>query len=398
MMSQKKIMIVAGGEWQVPLIQKAKEKGHYVINSNLYEDSIGFKYADVGVVADVMDLEKNLEVAKKYSPDAIITDQSDIAVPTVAYLCDQLDLPGIGMKQAELFTNKYMMREFCVKHDLPSPRYKLCNSFIQVKDFVKEIGYPLIIKPINNQSSRGVNRVDNFGDLEQFYMDTLKNSQVPEVLIEEFIGGTELTVEGIKTLQKHVTLGISRKMHFQEKKTVASKLLYSPTHPEMDYDQLRKQNNKMVEKMGLPFGITHAEYKYWNGKFYLIEIAARGGGTKISSHIVPAISGIDTNEWLINMALGKETLEIEVKQRDMYVLLEFVQLQEGRVKKICGFEKIKALRFVIDAGLNFKEGDYLYPLIDDRSRHGYFIIFADSEEKLKEQAEKVKEMLVIDYE
>ena len=73
------IMVIAGGDWQIELIKKAKSMGHYVICSNLYKDSKGFKYADLGEVADVLDKQKNLEIAKKHSPDAVISDQSDIA-------------------------------------------------------------------------------------------------------------------------------------------------------------------------------------------------------------------------------------------------------------------------------------------------------------------------------
>lgn len=53
-----KIMIIAGGMWQCPIVQLVKRKGHYVICTNLYEDSPAFQYADVGIVADVLDKEK----------------------------------------------------------------------------------------------------------------------------------------------------------------------------------------------------------------------------------------------------------------------------------------------------------------------------------------------------
>ena len=65
-----------------------------VVVSNLYPDSPGFEFADIGVVADVRDRERNLEIAREHHPDAIVTDQSDIAVPTVAYLCECLGLPA----------------------------------------------------------------------------------------------------------------------------------------------------------------------------------------------------------------------------------------------------------------------------------------------------------------
>lgn len=89
----KTVMVIAGGNWQVPLIKKLKEEGYIVVVSNLYPDSIGFKYADYAEVADVRDKKRNLEIALKYNADVIVTDQSDIAVPTVAYVSEKMALP-----------------------------------------------------------------------------------------------------------------------------------------------------------------------------------------------------------------------------------------------------------------------------------------------------------------
>jgi len=85
-MRQNRLMVIAGGQWQVALIRKAKDMGLFVINSNLYPDSPGFRYADVELVADVRDRKQNLEFARQYQPDGIVTDQTDLSVPTVAYL------------------------------------------------------------------------------------------------------------------------------------------------------------------------------------------------------------------------------------------------------------------------------------------------------------------------
>src|SRR6185436_18958795 len=124
-MSQKRLMVIAGGEWQVPLIRKAKAMGLFVINSNLYPDSPGFLEADVGLVADARDAEKNLEFAREHKPDGVVTDQTDVSVPTVAYICEQLGLPGIGSTQAELFTNKFLMRQFLQRRGYPTPGHLL---------------------------------------------------------------------------------------------------------------------------------------------------------------------------------------------------------------------------------------------------------------------------------
>ena len=82
-------------------------------------------------------------------------------------------------------------------------------------------------------------------------------------------------------------------------------MFFSYDNDKFDYDLLRKVNDEYVNKTGLPFGLTHAEYKYEDGKYYLIEIGARGGGNLIGSHIVPLISGVDNYTYLIEKTLGK---------------------------------------------------------------------------------------------
>ena len=68
-----RIMVIAGGSWQCPIVKTAKEMGHYVLCSNLYEDSPAFKFADERKVANVLDKEKNLEIALGFKPDAVLT-------------------------------------------------------------------------------------------------------------------------------------------------------------------------------------------------------------------------------------------------------------------------------------------------------------------------------------
>ena len=305
-----KIMVIAGGEWQCPIVQTAKSMGHTVICSNLYEDSPAFTYADVGEVADVLDREKNLWIAKKYKPDAVLTDQSDIAVPTVAYVAEQMHLKGIGEEKAELFTNKYKMREFCEKHGFPSPVCYHCTDYREAEEALKKLGRA-IIKPLDSQSSRGIYIIDSPEQLKEVFEKSMSYSNNEKaVLVEQYIEGTEFTVDGVKTASGYQVTAISRKNHFSYNPNVANELLFSWKDADYDYKELEELNIEMVTEMGLPFGMSHAEYKYMDGKYYLIEIAARGGGTKISSDIVPFMSGVNSNAKYINMLLGKQELPV----------------------------------------------------------------------------------------
>lgn len=401
----KTVMIIAGGTWQVPLIKKVKSKGYKVVNTNLYKNSEGFKYADIYEVADVLDKEQNLKIAKKYNVDAILTDQSDIAVPTVAFVAQEMGCPSIGTEIAQLFTNKYKMRKFCAEKGFKTPEYKLCLDKKEAKEFLENLGDTAIMKPLDSQSSRGVFTIKNPEEIDQYFEATKSFSQDKEsVLIERYISGPEFTVDGIVINGKHHTLAISEKTHFSYNENIASKLYFTYDNSTYDYSKLRREHDKLVNSTGLKFGLTHTEYKYSNGKFYLIEMAARGGGTKISSDIVPFMSGVDNYDYLIEYALGniqQDNLpdEIPEKYRKRTAILEFLDIESNgkTVADIEGEDEITKIKEVADFHLEFSAGDKIKRANDDRSRIGYFIILAENKEIADQIEKKVKNILKIKY-
>jgi len=391
----KKVLVIGGGKWQVPIIQKAKELGHYVICSNLYEDSVGFAYADESYVANVLDTEMNLSIAKKVNPDAVITDQSDIAVKTVAYVSETLGLKGIGTDIADLYTNKLRMRQELNIPGLHHPQYKICCSKQDVIDFFKSIQNAIIIKPLANQSSRGIYKIVSQTDIETLFDITMGFSINGQILAEEYIGGFELTVEGFKSKDDHTTLAVSKKSHYASLPSVAQSLTYLNEFSDFDRYALEKINDQLFDP--LLFGITHVEYKFYNGRFYLIEAAVRGGGTKISSHIIPMVSGVDVNRLLIEEALGKQPAVIQKRAEEKCVILKFFDFPVGKVAKINGLDYLTNNVNIIDFDFEFKIGETISSPDDDRSRIGYYIACADTEGELMKIVENVDKKVWIDY-
>ncbi len=387
-------MVIAGGTFQCPIIKTASSMGHYVICSNLYENSPAFEFADACEVADVLDRGRNLSIARRYQPDAVLTDQTDIAVPTVAYLAQELGLRGIGIEVAERFHNKFIMREFTSLSGFASPRYRRCHTVEEAKDFLREVP-SAIIKPLDSQSSRGVHIIRTSRDVDRFFADCIQYSNAEEaVLAEEYIDGTEFTVDGLKTTSDYVVTAISEKEHFSHNASIASRLLFSQTSDLYDYDALREVNTEIVRAMGLPFGLTHAEYKWRNGQFYLIEIAARGGGTMISSDVVPLVSGIDSNKVFINTLLGKPDKPV-VGPHYTYAVLGFFDIEPGRIVDIRGLDQVEQLPGVQLARLDVSVGDQLLRAQDDRSRCGYYIVYADDLEELSVREQLLKDTVKV---
>ena len=392
-----RIMVVGGGEWQIPIIKKARSMGHIVICSNLYPDSPAFSYADICEVADVLNREQNLHIAQIHKPDAIITDQSDIAVTTVAWLCEKLSLHGIGSDIAELFTNKYKMRLFCKTHGFPSPDFHLCATAFDAYPMLEQHGR-IVIKPIDSQSSRGVFLIETRQELDLAFPISMGFSNFSKmVLAEQYVDGTEFTVDGIQTHGGYHVLAISEKKHYPDYPNIARSLLFEHDNPQYSYEALEALNLDMVKQMGFPFGLTHAEYKYSQGEFYLIEIAARGGGTRISSDIVPFMSGVDSNGLYIQMALGQVVEVVPKRILSRCAILRFMDFAPGRVKEIWGLDKVAGMNGVLTVSISCKEGGEILPMSDDRSRPGYYIAYADHRDDLLDLSDKVDATIQIVY-
>jgi len=395
----KRVLIVGAGKWQVPLIQTAKSQGYFVATTNLFANSPGFEISDQFAEIDVRDKEKTLEFAKKLKVDAVISDQSDLAVPTVAYVAEKLGLPGIGIDKSITYTNKAEMRGLCAALDFPNPKFEVVKDTEHAQKSLKRMRLPLIVKPIASHSSKGVVKVSQPQEISKAF-DLAKNeSESGDVLIEEFIDGEEFTIEGLKLNSGgHYSLAISYKKHFKDNSMVASQLWYDESRHDLNLDSLVAQHNKLIESTELPFGITHAEYRYKDGEFFLIEVAARGGGTKISSHIVPIVTKLDINLMLLKMALGEKITDLKVAQVKQKVLLHFFQFRKGKVSKILNLPLAQKLPGVVEINLIVGEGQETPTINDDSLRHGYAIIQGPTINSLEMTLNEIQNLLKVEYE
>jgi biotin carboxylase len=155
---------------------------------------------------------------------------------------------------------------------------------LEAKEFFRLQQGKCILKPLDSNCSKGVFIIEKENDIDHYWEESICFSKCDNaLLIEQYIEGVEFTVDGIVTPAGHKSLAISEKRHYDYNPSIAYELFFSNHNDNYDYEELRKINNYFVNCSTLPVGFfTHAEYKYMNGKFYLIEIGARGGGNYIS--------------------------------------------------------------------------------------------------------------------
>lgn len=401
MKNQKTLLVLPGSNWQVELVKKIKELGHKVLVVNPYDDSPCFKFADGYLKSDIFDMEKVLKYARQNNVDAVISDECDIAMPLVAKLGEELSLPTLDSKTARLYTDKFFMREFCKDHNIKYPEYKLCKTAEDAIELFKEVKRPLILKPLDCNASKGVFKVESEEDIYNKFDESLSFSRVEKcVLAERYIEGTEFTIDGIKTPTNHYTLAISEKKHFAHNVNIASELRFSHFNENFDYDLLRKTNDAFVMQSTLKCGFTHAEYKCENGEYYLIEIAARGGGNMISSVITQFMSGYDTYKYLIDCSLGnvyEADFSIDEEHKNRAAVLKFFKTPNGggKVKEIKGLDFLNNEPDIAKYMLNFNVGDIIEDAKSDSARIGFYIVCSESMDKLNSVINLVEEKFQI---
>lgn len=396
MSGEKKILVLPGAIWQVPIVKKIREMGYSSIVVNPAADSPAFKYADKSIQSDIFAKQNYLDAIRTMHIDAVLSDECDIATRLIAELADSLDLPSQGQDMAELYTNKVRMREFLRDHNLPCPVFQTCHTLDEALIFYRNLNKQMIVKPIDSNSSHGVFTIKTEAELIAHFEEARSFSREEKAVIcEEYITGTEFTVDGIKTPHGHTSLAISEKKHYAHNENVAYELFFSHDNPKYNYELLRQTNDLFVNLSGLPFGLTHAEYKFQDGQFYLIEIGARGGGNLISAEIVPCMSGYDNYEALIQMALGEKNIKqpsVASELLNRCAVLEFFDTpgKGGKVKAIEGEEFLLNNPHVLSYKFNFKVGDTIQQAICDTARIGYYIAYADSREELQKLMQEIQ--------
>lgn len=390
----KKIMILGANDLLVPLIQKSKQLGCFTIVASPNVNEPGFKYADEKVIVDLRNKELVLSHAEKLQIDGIITDQAETPIRTVAFVADKLGLPGIGNDKAELFTNKYLQRKKCAELGLSNIKFHLTQDCIDAVAFFKELRTNAIMKPIDSAGSRGVIKVFNENDIIKSFEYTKAVSKTNQVIIEEFIEGKEILLDGVCCDGKYQTIICGE--YNTGKNLFSSFLTKWPANlTEAQKEQINLFTKNLIEGFGLSWGRTHTELKLNNNEIWLMETAARGGGRYISSTTVQTMTDFSSEEFLIKKCLGENISVPIIHFKKNYCAYVAMFLPKGKIVSIEGLDEVLSQSFV--SANNFdtiKIGDYTNDYCD-KTESKFIHFYANNEEDFNKRLSFIRSTLKI---
>lgn len=389
---QKRLLVLAAGILQVPVIKKAKEIGYYVIAADGDSNAVGLQFADKAICANITDEEVMLEIAREQHIDGVIHPCSEVSMNVMGRINDELGLAGITKVQAIRATNKHLMRNAFEKGNAPSPMSILTKSaedaWIHLQNDLSTNG---ILKPSRNSGSRGIAKVSRNMDKEDFvkaYNIALNESRDKSVLIEQFIDGPEFSIEIIVWNSEVNVLTVT------DKKTTGAPHFVELGHNQPscyskeDVETLKTAAVAGVKALGVNNCACHAEAKLMDGKAYLMEIGARLGGDFISTELTHLSTGIDMVAAAIDVALGMEP-DLSIKEEPKGACIRYFCPKAGKLVSVTNTEVLNDPR-VYKKEIYVRKGDIIPEITSSLSRSGHVIVI----EKTPQEAVKLAEKLI----
>ncbi len=389
----KKALVLAGGIAQAALIEELRCRGYYVLladmNPNCYAASLADEFHEISA----MDLEALETLAREQNVDLVMTACADQILLAETYLCEKLGLPAyISYDTAKLVSDKKYMKEIFVKNEIPTSRHVILDAFSQ--EAVKPLRFPLIVKPVDAYSSKGVRRCDSLEEVRMSLEEAVRISRTKTAVVEEFLEGQELTVEFFVSGGKASLLCCGSKEKLKDGNFVGCGSLY----PSRISDELKEKITQIGQKTADAFGLINAPMliqMVTDGEdAYVLEFCARTGGF-IKYEIVKRMSGVDPIKLAVDLHEGIVPQIGEIRPEKNYLLSCFLYCSEGVLDRFCGFEELirdgiaSKYWLVRQAGYTFKK------IESSGDRAACFILQDDSYTKLAEKFRRAKETVKI---
>lgn len=393
--STQSILLIAphGSYRTMRYLQAASRLGLNVIIVSEGEHSIVSEYAQgIHVQFDQQDkaLETILKAAININVLAVIGTDDSI-VELAANVAQHLGLPHNDTNAARFARRKDLARDVLHTNNIPIPNYQSIDLDAILNQTDVNVDFPMVIKPLSLSASRGVIRVNNKDEL-LVAAKRIKNLLVrqtdlnlvekEQVLLEEYIHGEEIAVEGIVDKGQFKLLTIFDKPDELYGPFFEETYYITPTRlPAKQVNKVSEVVQQACEAYGIKTGPVHAECRLRGNEIYLIEMAARTIGG-LCSDILEYGLGCSLEEIVLNQTMGK-SVDKSFSETAAGVMMIPVPKQ-GILKRIEGLLEAGKIEFIEDINIQLRDGYELTPLPEGNSYLGFIFAKAPKFEQVEQ--------------
>ena len=390
-----KALVLAGGFPQIELLNQLRSRGIETVLADYYEAPVAKPYADIFYRVSTLDIPAITEVAKKEKVDFLITCCTDQALLTVAKVSEDLGLPCYIDHQTGLnVTNKQYMKKVFNAYNIPTAKHVIMASYNEAQ--LAGLEFPLIVKPVDCNSSKGVKRVENTVELKEAVETAIRYSRTDTAIVEEFIDGEELSADiyvedGIAHLLSVSTLDKIA----DNDKFVIFRGRYSSEKVAAVHDLVRGIAQQIADAFGLKNSPMLIQMITDGKRAAVLEFSARtGGGVKFM--LIKKASGFDVISAVIDLTLGNKPHVDKVTPENKFIANEFIYCKPGIFDHLENFEELKEQGVISEYCLFKWKGAEFDTIENSGDRVGGFTVQADTMEELRQKhAKAVAELKVI---
>lgn len=363
-MAQKKLMLLGGLRYLLPVIEAAHLQGYYVITVDYLPNNIAHKYSDEYHNVSIIDKEAVLELAKELKIDGIMSFAVDPGVITASYVQNQMNLPSFGpYESVEILQNKDKFRKFLSDNGFNTPWAFGFSDKQEALSSADRFSYPLIVKPTDAAGSKGVTKVDEVSDLSDAIDYAFAHSLKGNIIIEEFIekegNSSDSDCFSLNGELKVATFSAQR---FDENAAgvfTPAAFSWPSTMSMQACDELREEIQRLLTLLHMRTSIYNVETRVGkNGKPYIMEVSPRGGGNRLAE-MVRYSTGVDMITACVRAAMGDEIGDIEQKSLEGYWAEVILHAdKDGVFQGLSVSPEVQP--FVIEEDLWVRQGDFVH--------------------------------------
>lgn len=384
MPAPKKLLLLGGLRYLLPVIDAAHKMGCHVITCDYIPDNIAHKYSDEYHNISILDKEAVLNLAQSLKIDGIMSFAVDPGVVTAAYVAEKLRLPSAGPYESIcILQNKNRFRKFLKDNEFNVP---VAESFNFYEEAIRTWNvYPCIVKPTDSAGSKGVTRVDRKDELEEAFAEAQAHSFSRLVIIEEFIekqgcssDSDSFSVDG---KLKFVSFSAQRFDESAANPYTPSAYSWPSTFSKGQEEELTSEIQRLLTLLQMQTSIYNIETRIGtNGKPYIMEVSPRGGGNRLAEMIRFA-TGVDMISASVKAALGENVTDITQKPYNGHWAEIILHAEKDGV-----FEQLRIEntfnQYVIEKDLWVKKGDKVHAFNGANDAIGTLVLQFNSEDQL----------------
>ena len=386
-MKQKKVMLLGGLRYLLPVIEAAHKLGYYVITCDYLPNNIAHKYSDEYHNVSIIDKEAVLVLARELQIDGIMSFAVDPGVVTAAYVQEQMGLPAFGPYESVcILQNKDRFRNFLTRHGFNVPKAK---GFFSIEDAMFEkywYPWPVIVKPTDSAGSKGVTRVERWEDLRPALEIAFEHSLSKRVIVEEFIEKAGCSSDtdsfSVDGELKFVSFSAQRFDEHASNPYTPSAYSWPSTMSLAQEEELTSEIQRLLKLLGMRTSIYNIETRVGtNGKPYIMEVSPRGGGNRLAEMLRFA-TGVDLITNAVRAAVGDEVVDVEQKPYDGHWAEVVLHADnEGKFQELRIRDDMK--RYVFEEDIWVEIGEHVSAFNAANNAVGTLVLKFDSHEKLE---------------